>query len=106
MRWDVSTLPAAVAAGNWALTTSPGGAMMVIGRRRPVLKGMSSSMSERKTYRTAEAVTAALALTPPRTWGDEPRKSTMAREPLMVTAARMRMGSPLMPSLSRTSVNR
>ncbi len=49
IRWEVSTFPAAVAAGKRALMISPGGATISKGRRSPVLTGMSSSMSDRKT---------------------------------------------------------
>ena len=47
MRWEVSTLPAATAAGGSALTIEPAGDDMVIDRQHPPLAGMDGSVATR-----------------------------------------------------------
>ncbi len=58
MRCDVSTLPAAMAAGSPALTTLRSGATTRIGRSRPAVYGTSSATRQRNTYIVAESTTA------------------------------------------------
>ena len=58
MRCDVSTLPAAIAAGARAATTVPSGAITRIGRRMPAVNGISSSTRQRNTYIVAASATA------------------------------------------------
>ena len=50
MRCEVSTLPAAIAAGNPALTTLRSGAMTLMGRNNPALYGTSARIRQRKQY--------------------------------------------------------
>ena len=54
---EVSTLPPNTAAGDSALTTLPGGATILIGRKAPWLDGMSGSETWNSTVYTWEAVT-------------------------------------------------
>ena len=81
MRWLVSTLPAATEAGGDAFTTLPSGRISSTWASEPPPAGISTWRSSwarhRTTYRVAEVVMAATAFTPPRTWGDEPLKSTV-----------------------------
>ncbi len=55
--WEVSTLPAATAAGYSGDSMVPGGMITVIGCRQPELSGMSSSTRVRNTYSTAAMAT-------------------------------------------------
>ena len=50
MRWEVSTLPAATAAGARGFTREPSGALTVRARWAPALAGMSGSVTARSTY--------------------------------------------------------
>src|SRR6266849_6415081 len=74
MRWDVSTLPAAIAAGGRALTMLPSGATIRIGREMPEVNGISSGTRQRNTYIVAAVVTARFAFTGPSTCTDDPVK--------------------------------
>ena len=49
IRWDVSTLPAATAAGGRGLTRDPSGARTESGRWAPALAGVSGSVTARRT---------------------------------------------------------
>ena len=58
IRCEVSTLPAAMAAGGPALTMVRSGATTRMGRSRPALYGTSSAIRQRNTYIVAESATA------------------------------------------------
>ncbi len=107
MRWEVSTLPPATAAGGRASTTVPGVVRTSTGRRQPALAGMSrpwAAARERSTYRAADRVMARTALTLPRTWGAEPVKSRTRLSPRFSRRRRMGMSRAPRPSSSRKSV--
>jgi hypothetical protein len=79
--------------------------MILSGLIKPVLNGMSSSTRQRKTYRTAEYVTAKLAFTLPWTCLDEELKSIRASFPWIVIFTSIFTGLSVMPSSSRKSEN-
>ena len=58
MRCEVSTFPAAIAAGGPAFTTVRSGAITRMGRSRPALYGTSSAIRHRNAYIVAESATA------------------------------------------------
>ena len=58
MRCEVSTLPAAIAAGSPAFTTLRSGAITRMGRSRPALYGTSASIRQRKQYIAADTAIA------------------------------------------------
>src|SRR5260370_16510166 len=62
---EVSTLPAAIAAGSRAFTTVPSGAITRIGRRMPDVNGTPSRIRQRNTYITPATLTPYLAFTDP-----------------------------------------
>ena len=75
---EVSTLPAATAAGYCGESIVPGGMSTVSGCRQPELSGMSSSTRVRKTYSTAAMATLDGALKLPASCGEVPVKSISA----------------------------
>ena len=62
MRCEVSTLPAAIAAGGSALTTVPSGAITRIGRNSPAVDGTSSASRQRNTYIVADTAIAIIRI--------------------------------------------
>ena len=76
--WEVSTLPAATAAGYRGESMVPGGMITLSGCRQPELSGMSSSTRVRNTYSTAAMATLDGALKFPASWGEVPVKSISA----------------------------
>ncbi len=78
MACEVSTLPAATAAGYSGASIEPGGTTIRSGRRQPSLSGMSSATRVRKTYRTAAVTTAEGALRLLPSCGEVPVKSMVA----------------------------
>src|SRR3974390_350716 len=103
MRLEVSTLPAATAAGNAALTRQPGGAVIVTGANAPEEAGMSGAGTLRITKYPADRVTASGQLQLPGPAVSVPVKSTLTRSPDTVTATRMAIGSSETPSPSSHS---
>jgi len=75
MRCDISTLPAATAAGHAAFTALRLGSTRVIARAMPSLVGTSSSSNVRNAKTAAARVTAAGQFTLPATCGELPVKS-------------------------------
>ena len=76
--WEVSTLPAATAAGYRGASIEPGGIVTRSGVRHPAFSGMSSATSVRNTYSTAAIATDEGALAFPADWGEVPVKSISA----------------------------
>jgi len=106
IRWEVSTFPAATAAGKRGFTSVPSGAWTVTGRIKPALAGISPRASNCKQYRTAAQVTAKVAFTPPRAWGAVPLKSNVAVSPRTTTATEIGKSTAPKPSSSNQSVAR
>ena len=79
MHWEVSTLPAATAAGATGSSSEPRGTTMSSGSRQPSLSGMGRSINVRNTYSTAAMHTARGALKLLTSWAEVPVKSTRAR---------------------------
>ena len=78
-RLEVSTLPAATAAGNSALSRQPGGALTSIGRWAPAQGGASGSVRTRTAKKAADLVTESGQLRLPSTWASVPAKSSRRR---------------------------
>jgi hypothetical protein len=95
MHWDVSTLPATVAAGGRGASSEPSGMMTSIGRRQPALSGISSSTSVRNTYNTAACTTAGGALKLLASSALVPVKSTQALRRARSTVTRTAITAPL-----------
>src|SRR5262245_14086305 len=75
MRIDVSTLPAATAAGARASTRLPGCVTICTQRNAPLAAGVWSGIRHRSAYQTAAAVTDNGQLILPGTCADVPEKS-------------------------------
>src|SRR5687767_12243102 len=93
IRLDVSTLPPATAAGGRAFTSVSSGATTVTGANAPAEAGMSGSVTQRTTKKTADRVTAGGQLQFPGPVGSVPVKSTVISSPAIVTATRIHSGS-------------
>ncbi len=108
-RWEVSTLPAAIAAGASALTTVPSGAITRMGRRMPggernvFLNQAAEHVHHRRQSHRVVGVHRTLQPA-----ASEPEKSTVAESPRMVIATLIHtgLGASLTPSLSRQSSKR
>ncbi len=87
-RLDVSTLPAATAAGKRAFSTQPSGAWTSIGRWAPAEGGASGSVSTRTAKNAADFVTASGQLRLPSTWSALPEKSSRSESPSIVARTR------------------
>ena len=92
---EVSTLPAATAAGYSGDSIVPGGMITLIGFRHPEFSGMSSSTSVRNTYRTAAMATEDGALKLSLSWAEVPVKSTSAVLATRSTRTATRITAPL-----------
>ena len=79
MHCEVSTFPAATAAGVRGSRSDPGGITSSSGSRQPSFSGIGRSMSVRNTYSTAAVHTARGALKLCAPSGEVPVKSTRAR---------------------------
>jgi len=98
--WEVSTLPAATAAGYRGESMVPSGMITFSGCRQPELSGMSSSTRVRKTYSTAAMATLDGALKLSSSWGEVPVKSISAVRSLALTRTVTLMTAPLSSSYS------
>jgi hypothetical protein len=96
--WEVSTLPAATAAGYRGLSIVSGGIMTSSGSRQPAFSGISSSTSVRNTYSTAAMATLDGALKLLLSCGDVPVKSIVAVRSDRSTATLTLMIAPLSSS--------
>src|SRR5204862_105023 len=92
IRLDVSTLPAATAAGRRALTSDPSGAATETGTKAPPEAGASGSVRQRTTKKQAERVTASGQFRLPSCCGDVPSKSSSSSSPSIVSVTRARGG--------------
>ena len=102
-RCDISTFPAATAAGHFAFTAHPSGASSSIARAMPSFVGTSSSSSVRSTNTAAARVTASGQFTFPRTCGDVPAKSKCSFPSRTLTCTTTGTGSLETPSPSSAS---
>jgi len=106
MRWLVSMLPTATAAGKSGLSKLCGGTMTVTGWKQPWLTGMSSCASKRTQYQVAERTTDSTAFRLPATCGALPLKSTVICEPDTVIFTQMGIRTSRCPSPSSASSKR
>jgi hypothetical protein len=103
IRLEVSTFPAATAAGETALTRQPAGARTETGSIAPAEAGTSGSVRQRTTKRQAETVTASGQLRLPSCCGAVPAKSISSSSPATVTAARSSSSPSAVSSRSTAS---
>ena len=96
--WEVSTLPAATAAGYSGESIVPGGMITCSGCRQPELSGMSSSTRVRNTYSTAAMATLDGALKLPASCGEVPVKSISAVRSSRLTRTATLTTAPLSSS--------
>ncbi len=95
---DVSTFPAATAAGYSGASMDPGGMITRTGFRQPEFSGISSATRVRSTYSTAAMATDDGALKLPGSWAEVPVKSISARRAAGSTRTAALITAP--PSIS------
>ena len=96
---------AATAAGGSGLTKHPGGAVIVIGRKKPEVLGRSAPRRERSAMWTKFVFMWKSPTIEPRHCDEVPSKSTWISSPVFVTVATIAMVSSEIPSSSTWSVN-
>ena len=78
---------AATGAGCCGLTKQPSGAVMLKGRKKPLLDCMAGSIKHFITAYTFDLVYAKFGLMEPLAWGEVPSKSTKNSPPWIFTLA-------------------